>query len=337
MAAVAVQDVDPVGSRARGGGSQARRAAAAEDAFLNGEIGYQQAAVLTRVINDVGVEAARKHESTLLEGARTYDPSYVRALGRFLHEVVDATGAQDEANAQHHRRRLHVSPTLDGVVYIDGRLDGDDGAAVMTALDSLMAPSPNDDRTAPQRRADALAELCRRQLDSGDLPQRGGRRPHLNLTVSLDKLRGDHTAPLAELEWVGSISYQAARRLACDPALTTVIVDAGGMPVVIIGPEVTVVPPHLRRALAIRDGGCIFEDCRRPPNHCDAHHIRHRADGGETKLPNLGLLCRRHHSAVHDLGLVIRRRADGRFEVVDPGGRAGRRRPRRPPPIACAA
>jgi hypothetical protein len=61
-----------------------------------------------------------------------------------------------------------------------------------------------------------------------------------------------------------------------------------------------------RRALAARDGGCAARGCTRPPAGCDAHHLTHRADGGETTLRNLVLLCRRHHVLWH-LGKITLR------------------------------
>lgn len=46
------------------------------------------------------------------------------------------------------------------------------------------------------------------------------------------------------------------------------------------------------RALGVRDRGCRFPGCGRPPGWCDAHHVMHWADGGETGLGTLVLLCR---------------------------------------------
>jgi HNH endonuclease len=82
-----------------------------------------------------------------------------------------------------------------------------------------------------------------------------------------------------------------------------------------IGRRTPVVPAALRRAVVVRDGGCRFPGCDRPPGWCDAHHVLHWADGGETSLDNLVLLCRPHHRLVHE-----------RFSLaIEEGGPAFRR------------
>lgn len=73
--------------------------------------------------------------------------------------------------------------------------------------------------------------------------------------------------------------------------------DASG-PVLSVGRRTRTVPPHIRRALEERDRGCRFPGCA--SRFTEAHHVRHWADGGETGLSNLLLLCRRHHRAVHE-------------------------------------
>ena len=70
-----------------------------------------------------------------------------------------------------------------------------------------------------------------------------------------------------------------------------------------VGRKTRTVPPALRRALDHRDGGCRFPGCGL--RFCDVHHIKHWADGGETRLDNLVLLCRRHHRAVHEEGFRV--------------------------------
>jgi hypothetical protein len=67
-----------------------------------------------------------------------------------------------------------------------------------------------------------------------------------------------------------------------------------------VGRKTRVVPAGMRRALVVRDGGCLLPGCGRPQAWCDAHHIEHWADGGARALENLVLLCRPHHRAVHE-------------------------------------
>jgi hypothetical protein len=75
----------------------------------------------------------------------------------------------------------------------------------------------------------------------------------------------------------------------------------------------------LRRALLYRDRSCRFPGC--PGRFCQAHHIRHWAQGGPTTLSNLVLLCRRHHRAVHEEGYQVDRQPDGELRFCRPDGR----------------
>jgi Domain of unknown function (DUF222)/HNH endonuclease len=93
-----------------------------------------------------------------------------------------------------------------------------------------------------------------------------------------------------------------------------------------VGRATRVVSPAQRTALAVRDGGCVFPDCSRPLTWCEAHHLVSWLDGGATDLPNLALLCRAHHRAVHEGGWQLARGPDGRFTAIPPY-----RRPRRSP------
>ena len=67
-----------------------------------------------------------------------------------------------------------------------------------------------------------------------------------------------------------------------------------------VGRRTRTIPPALRRALEVRDRGCRFPGCGL--RFTDGHHVKHWADGGETTLDNLILLCRFHHRLVHEGG-----------------------------------
>ena len=114
------------------------------------------------------------------------------------------------------------------------------------------------------------------------------------------------------------VSAESARRLACDAAKVEMQHGAGGE-ILDVGRRTRTISPALRRALASRDGHCRFPGCQN--RRTDAHHVRHWADGGETVLENLVLLCRRHHRAVHEEGFRITLDAAGDVEFVRPDGR----------------
>ena len=107
-----------------------------------------------------------------------------------------------------------------------------------------------------------------------------------------------------------------ARRLACvrlDPARAR---RERWCHALSVGRATRTIPAHIRTALVLRDQGCRFPGCDRPPAWTDGHHIIHWSDGGPTELDNLVSLCRPHHRAVHEQGWRIHM-ADG-IAVVEP-------------------
>ncbi|MGZ5212851.1 MAG: HNH endonuclease signature motif containing protein, partial [Actinomycetota bacterium] len=87
-----------------------------------------------------------------------------------------------------------------------------------------------------------------------------------------------------------------------------------------VGRRTSVIPPAMRRAVIVRDRHCRFPGCDRPHTWCDAHHVVHWAAGGPTALPNLLLLCRRHHRLIHRTGGFRLELLDGRPVFKRPDG-----------------
>lgn len=162
----------------------------------------------------------------------------------------------------------------------------------------------NHPRTAgPYRRnADALIEAMTRNLDDGDLPTRGGQRPHLVLTMGLNDLIDSLGSAL--LDTGGRLSATEARRLACDCGVVPMVV--GDSIPLDVGRQQRLATTALREALAQRDQGCAFPACTRSPRYCYAHHIRSWLDFGDTALHNMCLLCEYHHTIVHRQGWHIK-------------------------------
>ena len=276
-----------------------RQMPATRQAFAQGELPGCRVRLLVEAA-ETAPETFTRDEEMLVEHARTLDAcSFPRAVAHWR-RLADQERFEWDAERQHDRRSLCVSATWGGMVRVDGNLDPEGGSVLLAALRSLTDPAqldPVDRRSPAQRRADALVEICRRHLDRGGSAPVGGERPHVTVTVDLETLEG-RAGERCDLDSTGAITAQAARRLACDAQVTRVITKGASQPLD-VGRATRTIPVGLRRALLVRDGGCTHDSCTIPAAWCDAHHVRHWADGGPTRLDNLRLLCRRHHRTAH--------------------------------------
>jgi Domain of unknown function (DUF222)/HNH endonuclease len=203
-----------------------------------------------------------------------------------------------------------------GLVRIGGHLTVEDAAIVSAALDPLSGPGMNTDSRSPaQCRADALVEVCQLALRTGELPDNGGQPPQLAVTVAYDPLA--RQVRTGRLESGDGISPATVRRLACDAQLLPLVLGGAGQ-VLDAGRARRLATGPLRRALVVRDRGCAFPDCDRPPRWCEAHHLQPWTAGGRTDMANLVLLCRRHHRLLHDGDSTVRIAADGLPEFLPP-------------------
>jgi hypothetical protein len=290
----------------------------ASQAFADGDFSYQHAAMIARTAEKLGEKMEANAERIMVAAAKELDLGRLRVASVQLRHYMDPDSVLGDANESHELRFLHLSQTLDGVFYLNGRLDPEGGATLQTALNALSGPpGPEDQRTPKQRRADALVELARQQLDRGGLPEVGGQRPHLSLIVEMATLAKQPGSLAAELEWGGPIPAETARRLACDAAITPILNDSeSNQP--LADRTTRAVSGSQRKALAVRDRGCRFPSCDRPPAWTDAHHIHQWADGGGHQMPNLVLLCRRHHRMVHEEGWQLVWSQDHKLVAVPP-------------------
>jgi hypothetical protein len=254
---------------------------------------------------DADTEAFARSEAQLVEAARIHCMGDLQKVTAYWRQGVERERAAEGDDKLRERRRLHASVSFLGMVRVDGDLDPETGETLLTALGAVLdAEARNrgedDVRTPAQRRADALGEICRQWLDRSDRPAVAGERPHVSVTLTTEAMRGDPGAS-SELDHTGPVDAEMARRLACDASVRRVVLSGRSEPLD-VGRKTPVIPPAMRRAVIVRDRHCRFPGCDRPQTWCDAHHAVHWADGGPTALPNLLLLCRRHHRMVHGRG-----------------------------------
>jgi hypothetical protein len=323
------------------------------DSARAGRASFTNVTMIAHLAGDVGVEQVRPYEDILVEAAEQVEPRQMRFLTRTTRLGIDPDGVLADANHAHERRWFDCDETYGGVFVVSGQLDAEGGALLKTAIDAMShGMNRGEARSASERRADALVDMAATQLRCGDHRDVHGQRPHLTVTVSAETLRSDTVhgriagagtvhmdtggvgplrsgaiAPPAELRGVGPIHPETARRIACDAVRTVVTVAPSadgesawmtGAPAVplSVGRATRTIPASIRTALVLRDQGCRFPGCDRPPAWTDGHHIIHWGDGGPTDLENLVSLCRRHHRRVHEEGWRIH--IADRVAVVEP-------------------
>jgi hypothetical protein len=279
------------------------------EALKSGEIGYQPAAIICHLREQLAEKGEHLIEEDWVGWARQYSVQRLRELARFERHVVDPDGFLKDENENFELRHLHVSQS--GPMFIiDGVLDPEGGAALKSAIDALSKRhAPDDERTPRQRRADALTEIVFHAMDEGKLPKRNGVRPHITVTTTLEGLKGELGAPASDLEHGMPISSITVQRLACDGCLSRVLM--ADSQVIDVGRATRSVSPSQKRALRARDKHCRFPGCDRPVSWTNPHHIEFWARGGPTNLPNLVSLCWFHHRCVHEGGWQVVKAAQG--------------------------
>jgi hypothetical protein len=273
-------------------------------ALSSGEISYQAASALCHLHERLGEHREGFDEEEMVGYAREYSVFELRKLCRLAWHVANPDGFFNEAEADFTRRYFHVNQMPDGMFAVDGVLDPIGGAAFKTAVDVLAKPKGSEDeRTVRQRRADAVGELAHHAMEQGTLPRRHSVKPHINLTMTLEGLKGELGVPPADLDLSLPISVRTAERIACDCTMSRVVL-ADSM-VIDVGRATRTVSAPTMRALRVRDTGCRFPGCDRQVNWSNPHHLIYWSRGGPSKLSNLVLLCYFHHRLVHEGGWQV--------------------------------
>lgn len=290
------------------------------EAFRKGRISYSKVRAMTRV-------ATARNEDVLLNVALHGTASHVEKQVQLYRRVKRIEALQQE-NERHAHRQLSWSVDDEGYWQFRGRFTSEQGALLSKALEAAMnqifeeQPATKDEpptrEPVGRRRADALERMADHFLANSRSERHGGDRYLVNIHTNIETLKADGNGAESELEGCCHVSAATSRRMACDASVVHWHEAKDGEPLN-IGRKSRTIPPAIRRALRRRDQGCRFPgcDCTR---FVDAHHIVHWADGGETKMNNLLLLCRKHHRLVHEGGFGVKARGIGRFVFTNPNG-----------------
>jgi hypothetical protein len=289
------------------------------DAFDAGRISAEQAQIMADTVGVLPLGERADAERKILAQGVSHGPERLRVTARELLEKVDPFGTQqrDEDAAARSEARAQVKAGLTiyriegtNLARIEGYLDLAMAASSLAALEALCAPRNRialglpvegpDLRTAARRRHDAWCELGNRSHATGGLPDNGGDRPQVVVTVQLATLK-DRLHGLGYLDDGTPLTPAAVRLLACDALILPVVMNGRSMPLD-LGRTRRLFSGPIRRALNIRDGGCGFPGCDRHHAWCAAHHCRPWYDGGPSDLTDAVLVCAVHHRLLHHSG-----------------------------------
>jgi hypothetical protein len=301
-------------------GQQLEKIPESHQSLLEGEIGFAHLAHTARTAAAIEESGTNKpfEEMPLLEKARELPVGRFIDFCHHMRHIADAEGyvAQEVAGVE--ARSLTMKTGEGGMVWVRGVFEPEGAAIIRTAYEAgAHRHGKGDDRKHDRRLADAAVELARRSLDNALVPQRGSVRPHLQVTTTLETLMQHCGAPAADLQFSLPISAKAVERLACDCNVTRILLGADSA-VIDVGRSKRVITSAQSKALKARDKGCRFPGCDRPATYTSGHHIVHWIKGGSTDLPNLVLLCHRHHWMVHEGNWQLVKTDDGQILALPP-------------------
>ncbi|HUL82247.1 MAG TPA: DUF222 domain-containing protein, partial [Gammaproteobacteria bacterium] len=249
----------------------------------------------------------------------------------------------------HANRAVHYFYDDTDTFVLHARLPAEIGAIVRKALDAARdvlreadvdvgPPSPGEflygtwaltepENSPAARRADALRHLAEtflarlsEETDGTPSADRYQVVVHVDQAVLTQAATASDREPhLSEIDDGPALAVDTVRRLACDGTLVGLVESESGEPLD-IGRKTRAIPPALKRALRARDRGCRFPGCDRT-RFTEGHHVRHWADGGETKLANLVTLCSFHHTLIHEGAFGVTATDDGLLLFTRPDGR----------------
>jgi hypothetical protein len=280
------------------------------DALAAGDVSAAQVDVITRTLHllpdDIPADTVYRSEAMLLDAARSEEPRLLKRRGDLLLAELDRDGVADRERRREAKRGFTVTADGDGMGVPSGSLTPDVVAGLDVLFDTLAAPrtvlgqdgeptGEKDTRTATQRRHDALRELIAMVLRSDQLPTVAGVSATILIQVTEDQLADPDAQAVTGHGQL--LSVREVHRLVGDAEFMTVVTDSAGA-VTRYGAALRFATCPQRRAMAVRDRGCCFPGCDRPPAWCQAHHVVGWQHRKQTRIDSMVLICTHHHRLV---------------------------------------
>lgn len=255
------------------------------------------------------------------DGAPPACADLLRVQAQAWAAALDQDGAEPKEEQAMRMRGVTIGVARDGVVPLRGSLLPEVAAQFQRICDATGSPRAgegvsfrpdgdghsgfaDDPRTSSQKRHDALATALSVAASSEQLPTIGGAAPTLVISVRAEDLVSD--TGWAHVDGIDApVSVRAAAHAGCAGVIQRVLLGENGR-IQRVGTEERVFNRHQRRAIALRDGGCIIPGCGVRAAWCEIHHVVDHAQGGPTDTDNGVLLCWNHHRFIDHGGWKIR-------------------------------
>ncbi|MFD3444218.1 DUF222 domain-containing protein [Microbacteriaceae bacterium 4G12] len=294
--------------------------------------------------DSVSPDALNEAAVELVEDAATMTAGQLHRRARQLRDDLHDTEVADREKAQLDQQHLKAWKRPDGMVEGKFLYAQEPGAFLLSVLDELTNPRRggprfvkeedraridaivNDPRPTERLAADGFLELLRIGADADPGQVFGSRRPAVRVIVTKESL--DSGEGHGSIQDTGeAVSIATIRREVCSTGTVAVVLDDDGQ-CVNVGREQRLFTARQRIGLAVRDGGCMWPGCDRPPSWCEAHHINQwKRDHGKTDIADGVLLCKHHHLLLHNKGWDITR-VGGVYTLIPPRSISPNREPR---------
>lgn len=311
------------------------------EAVASGSMPADAAAAVIRCLGQAARHSAdpahlEAAEGELVAASATEPADGVAAMARVWREALDPDGAQPRDEQLRERRGFVLGRERNGMTPFWGNADPVSAAQLKAAFAESTAPDAqprflapedcddipavddgdavtrvHDPRTREQRQLDVLIGL----LLAGIRSTGQGRTATVMAVVRLSDLESGRGSGWLD-DVAEPVSAETIRELACDAGFRRILLGNDGE-VLAEGRHERYFTPAQRRALAVRDGGCVWPQCTAPPSWCHAHHVTEWCAGGETNIDNGALLCAAHHHMLHNSPFTMQMK-DGRPRLLAP-------------------
>jgi hypothetical protein len=320
------------------------------EAVRSGTVGVDAATVIIRVLEQaarsgqVNPSAFTAAEDSLVDTARRVTVDLVETEGILWRERLDPDGAEPRYEQIRRQVGVRVGRERNGITTTTIRSGPEDTALLRAAFTDSTAPaaiprflSDHDRERGTQTTIDSdgietvsIVDVRSREQRLYDIffgvflagvrtTRSGAVEVRTTATVTAVITLGDLKEGTGA-GWlddaVEPIPASVVQELVCDAGFRAMVVGNRGEPLY-EGALRRYFTPAQRRALGVRDGGCVSPNCTAPPSWCHAHHVQFWEHDGPTDIDNGVLLCARHHHDLHQ----------GKFDIQMIDGKPYLRRP----------